>query len=157
MTATGQLAVTELVDALPAGVVVTDAERMEKYRMDRAFDPAAGHPVAVVRAESTEHVQTALRWASAHGVAVVPRGAGSGLSGGSTAVDGGIVVTTERMRTIEVDPATRIAVVEPGAAQRRGEGGRRRARPVVPAGSVVASRSAPSAATWPPTPAGCAA
>jgi glycolate oxidase len=45
----------------------------------------------------------------------VPRGAGSGLSGGSSAVDGGIVLSLERMRAIEIDVATRVAVVEPGA------------------------------------------
>ncbi|MCM3920166.1 FAD-binding protein [Frankia sp. AiPs1] len=104
----------ELVDALPAGVVVTDPDLLEKYRRDRAADPLAGHPLAAVRAESTEHVQIAVRWAARHRVAVVPRGAGTGLSGGSTAVTGGIVLSTERMRAIRVDPLTRIAVVQPG-------------------------------------------
>ena len=56
-----------------------------------------------------------MRWAAEHGVPVVPRGAGSGLSGGSSAVDGGIVLSLERMRAIEIDVATRVAVVEPGA------------------------------------------
>ena len=42
-------------------------------------------------------------------------GAGSGLSGGALAVDGGIVLSTERMRAIEIDTAARVAVVEPGA------------------------------------------
>ncbi len=46
-----------------------------------------------------------MRWASEHRIAVVPRGAGSGLSGGSSAVDGGIVLSTERMREITVDPS----------------------------------------------------
>jgi glycolate oxidase len=48
-------------------------------------------------------------------VPVVPRGAGSGLSGGSSAVDGGLVLSLERMRAVEIDAATRVAVVEPGA------------------------------------------
>ena len=43
------------------------------------------------------------------------RGAGSGLSGGSSAVDGGIVVSLERMRAIEIDTDCQVAVVEPGA------------------------------------------
>ena len=105
-----QVLVTELGD----DVVVTDAERMEKYRWDRANDPDAGVPLAVVRAESTEHVQAAVRFAAAHGIPVVPRGAGSGLSGGASAVAGCLVVSTERMRDIEVDPITRTAVVQPG-------------------------------------------
>jgi glycolate oxidase len=55
-----------------------------------------------------------MRWASAHRVPVVPRGAGTGLSGGATALDGGIVLSTERMRDITVDPVTRTAVTQPG-------------------------------------------
>src|SRR5689334_19261683 len=93
-------ALDDLVATLPEGVVVTDPALMDKYRWDRAADPDAGTPAAVVRAECTEHVQIALRWASEHRVAVVPRGAGTGLSGGSTARTGGIVVSTERMRAI---------------------------------------------------------
>ena len=46
---------------------------------------------------------------------MVPRGAGSGLSGGSSAVDGGIVLSLERMRAIEIDTDCRVAIVEPGA------------------------------------------
>ena len=69
----------------------------------------------MVRARDAAEVQETVRWAAAHGVPVVPRGAGSGLSGGSSAVDGGIVLSLERMRTVEIDVATRVAVVEPGA------------------------------------------
>jgi len=108
-------AVAALVGALPPGVVVTAAESMEKYRFDWAHDESAGMPLAVVRAESAEQVQAAVRWAGAHGIPIVPRGAGSGLSGGSNAVDGGIVLALERMRGIEIDTASRVAVVEPGA------------------------------------------
>jgi glycolate oxidase len=68
----------------------------------------------VVRPRRTEEVQTVLRWATAHRVAVVPRGMGTGLSGGATAVNGGIVLSTEKMRDITVDPVTRTAVVQPG-------------------------------------------
>ena len=46
---------------------------------------------------------------------MVPRGAGSGLSGGSSAVAGGIVVSLDRMRAVHIDPDYRVAVVEPGA------------------------------------------
>ena len=106
--------VQDLVDALPAGVVLTDADGLDKYRWDRALDPAAERPRAAVRAECTEHVQIAMRWAATHRVPVVPRGAGTGLSGGATALAHGIVVCTERMRAISIDPLTRIAVVQPG-------------------------------------------
>lgn len=104
-----------LVAALPAGTVLTDPDRMGSYRWDRANDPDAGTPLAVVRASSTEDVQVVVRFAAEHGLPVVPRGAGSGLSGGASAVDGCLVVALERMQGIEVDPVTRTAVVEPGA------------------------------------------
>ncbi len=103
-----------LAAELPEGMVVTDPAITEAYRQDRALDPSAGKPLAVVRPRRTEEVQTVLRWASAHRIPVVTRGAGSGLSGGATAVDDGIVLSTEKMRDIAVDPVTRTAVAQPG-------------------------------------------
>ncbi len=111
----GREALGELAAALPGDVVLTAADALEKYRHDWSRDPSAGTPVAVVRAENAGHVQTAVRWAAAHHVPVVPRGAGSGLSGGSSAVDGGIVLSLERMTSVEIDPLCQVAVVEPGA------------------------------------------
>lgn len=105
----------ELTAGLPDGVVVTDPDAMEKYRFDWSRDQSAGRPRAVVRAEDADQVAATLRWASAHHVPVVPRGAGSGLSGGSTAVEGGLVLSLERMRAVEIDTDCRVAVVEPGA------------------------------------------
>ncbi|MEJ6553557.1 FAD-linked oxidase C-terminal domain-containing protein [Microbacterium esteraromaticum] len=107
--------VSALIDALGADTVVSSPESLQAYRHDRAEDPNAGTPLAAVRAGSTEDVQAAVRIAAAAGVGVVPRGAGSGLSGGSTAVDGAIVVSLERMRGITVDPTMQMAVVQPGA------------------------------------------
>jgi glycolate oxidase len=99
---------------LPDGALVTDRDVMASYRQDWARDPNAGWPAAVVRATCTEDVQATVRWAAARRVPIVPRGAGSGLSGGSTAVDGGIVLSLEKMREITVDPVSRVAVVQPG-------------------------------------------
>ncbi|MGV0784273.1 FAD-binding oxidoreductase [Mycolicibacterium sp. XJ775] len=107
-------ALSKLIAELPEGVVVTDPDILASYRQDRAADPAAGTPLAVVRPTRTEEVQTVLRWAGEHRVTVVPRGAGTGLSGGATALNGGIVLSTEKMRDITVDPVTRTAVVQPG-------------------------------------------
>ncbi len=104
-----------LATSLPDSSVLTDPDVTETYRQDWARDPAAGHPLAVVRATTTEDVAATLRWATAHRVPVVPRGAGSGLSGGATAVDGGIVLSLEKMRAVTIDPAMRIAVAQPGA------------------------------------------
>jgi glycolate oxidase len=107
-------ALAGLIAELPEGMVVTDPAVTESYRQDRAFDPAAGKPAAVVRPRRTEEVQIVLRWAAANQVPVVTRGMGTGLSGGATAVDGGIVLSTEKMRDIIVDPVTRTAVCQPG-------------------------------------------
>ncbi len=107
--------IRRLVEALPAGTVLTEPDSVELYRWDFSRDRSAGTPLAVVRAESADQVQTAVRWAAENDVPVVPRGAGTGLSGGSSALDGGIVVSVERMRSIEIDTGSRVAVVQPGA------------------------------------------
>jgi glycolate oxidase len=104
----------QLAVQLPPGALVLDPDAMGSYRWDRANHPDVGTPLAVVRASCTEDVQAAVRFAAAHGIPIIPRGAGSGLSGGACAVDGCVVISTERMRSIEVDPVTRTAVVEPG-------------------------------------------
>jgi glycolate oxidase len=113
-------ALAELVESLPDGVVATDPATVDTYRHDWSRDVGAGTPAAVVRAEDAAQVQVAVRWAARHGVPVVPRGAGSGLSGGASAVDGGIVLSLERMRTIEIDADCQVAVVEPGAFNAEG-------------------------------------
>ena len=105
----------ELQRLLPPGALVVDPASVDAYRWDRANDPNAGTPLAVVRATSTEDVQVAVRAAAAGGIPVIPRGAGSGLSGGSSAVDGALVISLDRMRGIDIDPETRIATVQPGA------------------------------------------
>src|SRR4051794_7841052 len=104
----------ELAAALPAGALLTDPDVVAGYRQDWAKDPLAGWPLAVVRASRTADVQATVTWAARHRIPVVPRGAGSGLSGGSSAVDGGVVVSLERMRDIRVDPVSKVAVTQPG-------------------------------------------
>lgn len=105
----------DLVDTVGPGGVITDRVAAEEYRWDRARDPGAGRPLAVVMPRTTAEVQKIVRIAASAAVPIVPRGAGSGLSGGSSATDGGIVVSLERMTAVSVEPDTRIAVVEPGA------------------------------------------
>lgn len=114
MSAASSPALATLIAELPDGTVVTDPDIVASYRQDRALDPSAGTALAVVRPRRTEEVQTVMRWASANKIAVVPRGMGTGLSGGATALTGGIVLSTEKMRDITVDPVTRTAVTQPG-------------------------------------------
>jgi len=108
-------ALAELASTLPDDVLLTDPIRLEAYRYDWAREPSAELPLAVVRATDAAHVQDAVRWAARHQVPVIPRGAGSGLSGGASAVSEGIVVSLEAMAAIEIDADCRVAVVEPGA------------------------------------------
>ncbi len=72
-------------------------------------------PHAVVLPRSAAEVQAIVRACRAHGVPFVPRGAGTGLSGGATALEGGVVIECSRMtRILEVNPEDRYAAVEPG-------------------------------------------
>ncbi|MCB0948845.1 MAG: FAD-binding protein [Mycobacterium sp.] len=115
MSENAQLALAQLAAELPEGVLLREPASLEAYRWDRANDPRAVSPLAVVRAERTEHVQTAVRIAAEHGLPVVPRGAGSGLAAGASPTGPVLVVSLERMRGIEVDPVGRAAVVQAGA------------------------------------------
>ncbi len=115
MTAISGPSLAPLIQTLPEDAVITDPDRMDGYRRDRSHDPEVGVPLAVVRASSTADVQAAVRFAAEHGIALVPRGAGSGLSGGSSVMDGCIVVALDGMRRIDVDPVSHTVVAQPGA------------------------------------------
>ncbi|MEO7446885.1 MAG: FAD-linked oxidase C-terminal domain-containing protein [Humibacillus sp.] len=104
-----------LASALSHGALLTEPASLTGYRHDYTAADDAGMPLAVVRAHDAADVQATVRWAGAHGIPLVPRGAGSGLSGGSNAIDGCIVLSMEQMRAVEIDVPTRTAVVEPGA------------------------------------------
>ncbi|KRE35966.1 FAD-linked oxidase [Janibacter sp. Soil728] len=106
---------SDLVDELPEGVVVIDADVVEAYRADMASLVEPGRPLAVVRPTSTTEVSRCLAWAQRTGTPVVPRGAGTGLSGGAAARDGSIVLSLERMDRIrEIDHGNHLVVVEAG-------------------------------------------
>ena len=73
------------------------------------------HPDAVVLPGSTADVSAVMRLCYERGVSCTPRGAGTGLSGGSIPCDGGVVLSFARMnRIVSIDPVNRCAVVEPG-------------------------------------------
>ena len=111
----GEPALADLAAVVGTEDLLTDPAAMDAYRRDWAKDPDVGMPCAVLRARSPDQVVEAMRWATRTHTPVVPRGAGSGLSGGSSAVAGGLTVSLDRMRSVEIDVATRTARVEPGA------------------------------------------
>jgi len=72
-------------------------------------------PDAVVFPKNADEISLILKLANKEGFPVVPRGAGSGFSGGSLPVEGGVVVSLERMNKIlKIDADNLIAIVEPG-------------------------------------------
>ncbi|MDQ1465457.1 MAG: glycolate oxidase [Actinomycetota bacterium] len=113
-------AVDALRAVLPDGRVLTDVDVVESYRRDEARLVEPGRPLGVVLARDVSDVQATMRWATEHRVPVVPRGAGSGLSGGASAIDGGLVLSLAKMTAIvEINPDDQLAVVEPGVINAR--------------------------------------
>jgi glycolate oxidase len=107
--------IEELSAELPSGRLLTDADVVEAYRRDEARLVDPGNPLGVVLARDVHDVQTTLRWATRHRVPVVARGAGTGLSGGASAIDGCIVLSLAKMDAIvELNVDDQLAVVEPG-------------------------------------------
>ncbi|MGM1029659.1 MAG: FAD-binding oxidoreductase [Actinomycetota bacterium] len=101
--------------ALPPHVLVTDTSALDIVRADESGHRSSAAPLAIVEAEEVAHVQSALRWATEHGVPVVPRAAGTGLAGGAIAGGGELVVSVDRMRRLlDVSVVDQSCRVEPG-------------------------------------------
>ncbi|WP_434617510.1 FAD-binding oxidoreductase [Arthrobacter sp. A5] len=106
---------TELGGVLAANCLSTGAAVLRAYATDQGPVTSYQEPAAVIWAESVTDVQAVVKLASAYGVAVVCRGAGTGVSGGAHASDGCVVLSLERMnRILELNAADEVAVVEPG-------------------------------------------
>ncbi|HEY0449591.1 FAD-binding oxidoreductase [Actinophytocola sp.] len=104
-----------LTAALGKDAVLVDPDVTDSYRRDMMPLAPHGSPLAVVLPGDAGEVQAVVRACAAAGVPIVPRGAGSGLSGAANAIDGCVVLVTTRMNEIlEVDPDNRLAVVQPG-------------------------------------------
>lgn len=88
-------------------------ERLEAYD----FDGTDFHylPDLVVEPETTDHVSKLMKLATAYKIPVIPRGAGTGVTGGALAVHGGIILSLLRLnKIITIDEINMIAVVQPG-------------------------------------------
>jgi glycolate oxidase len=97
------------------GRLVVDPDVVASYSKDRCLPAPAGAARAMVRAETVADVQAVLRYATATRTPVVTRGAGTGLTGGSNALDGCIMLALDRMDAIlELDPVARVARVQAG-------------------------------------------
>ncbi|WP_041373646.1 FAD-linked oxidase C-terminal domain-containing protein [Phenylobacterium zucineum] len=108
----------EIVRALrrivPGEGVVSEPEALVPFESD-GLSAYRQTPLAVVLPETTQQVSEILKWCSAEGVKVVPRGAGTSLSGGALPLADGVVLGMAKFnRILEVDYANRCAVVQPG-------------------------------------------
>jgi glycolate oxidase len=104
-----------LATALPDVRVLTESADLESYRYDETAYLKAGQPLAVVFPRSTSDVQSIVRLCGAYGVAIVGRGAGTGLSGGAVAIDGALTVSFTQMKSIlEIDTANLTVTTQPG-------------------------------------------
>lgn len=100
---------------LPGLRLLTDASETEAYRHDETPYLHPGKPLGVCFPSSTGQVAAIVGLAAEHRVPLVPRGAGSGLSGGAIAVDGGLTLVMTGMNAVlEIDAENLCAVVQPG-------------------------------------------
>jgi len=108
------MVVNALRAVLPERAVLFDAEDTRPYECD-GLSAFAQLPMVVVLPDSEEQVVAVLKICNALKVRIVPRGAGTGLSGGALPIADGVVLSTARMsRIVNVDPYARTAVVQPG-------------------------------------------
>jgi len=119
MTIISQPSIDRVLDRISESVsahdIVTDPDIVGSYREDRSTGAEAGWPAAVIFPRTTQQVSAVMKAAYDNDIAVVPRGAGSGLSGGSHAIDGCIVVCMERMADVlQVDAVNGYVETQPG-------------------------------------------
>lgn len=102
-----------LAGVLPPEQLITDPVALLTYNRDAGLDP--GMPDAVALPTSTTDVARLMQWAAQHGVPLIARGAGTGLSGGAVAEHGGIILTFSRMEQIlDFDELGGSITVQPG-------------------------------------------
>jgi len=106
--------ITRLRQILGVPAVTQDETDLLVYECD-ALTLFKNKPDVVVFPRTTEQVAQIVRIANEYRIPFVPRGAGTGLSGGAVAMEGGIIIELQRMnRILSIDPDNRIAVVQPG-------------------------------------------
>ena len=102
-------------NVLPDLRLLTDTVDRESYRRDETPYLYPGLPLAVALPGSAEEVSRLMELATEFRIPVVPRGAGTGLSGGAGGIEGGLTIALTRMnKVIEVDAENLCAVVQPG-------------------------------------------
>jgi glycolate oxidase len=99
---------------VPGEGLIDHADGLRPYETD-GFTAFRQPPMLVVLPETTEQVSAILRWCHAEGVKVVPRGAGTSLSGGAMPLEDGVLLGLAKFnRILEIDYDDRIVVAQPG-------------------------------------------
>ncbi|MDQ4138415.1 MAG: FAD-binding protein [Actinomycetota bacterium] len=108
-------AIERLRELLPADRLLIDDASRARYSHDDAEWAAFVPPLAVVLAESVDEVAETVRIAAECALHIVPRGSGTGLSGGANATADSIVLSLERMtRVLEINSDERYVVTQAG-------------------------------------------
>ena len=106
-------ALTALMDLFPPTQLFVDRASRLAHRIDAGV--ISGDPDAVLLVESAADIQRLLAWAANFSVPMIARGAGTGLTGGAVAAQGGIILGLARLnQVVEIDPESRQVVVQPG-------------------------------------------
>jgi glycolate oxidase len=109
----------ELLEIVGEGFVTFTPHHNPDDLHDESLHQRMVEPFAVVRPATTQQVVSIVQCATRHGVAITPRGSGTGLSGAVTPIRGGIVVSFERMnQVLRLDVADHVVVVQPGITLR---------------------------------------
>lgn len=106
--------ISNLIEIAGSENVFIDADSIQSYSHDYTED-FSFPPEVVVKPSDTQEVSLILKLANKFKIPVVPRGGGTGLSGGALPLFGGICLSMERFKKIiEIDEANFQAIVEPG-------------------------------------------
>src|SRR5437879_2804259 len=106
--------ISDLQQLLPTERILTDPSELFVYDSD-GFTIARNIPQAVVFPTSTQEVAGIVKLLAERDVQIVPRGSGTGLTGGCVAFENGVVVSTARMnKVLKIDLENRVAHVEAG-------------------------------------------
>ena len=90
----------ELIDILPKDSIEFNSETLKNFSQDRAIIESYGKAIALVMPKSKQEILSVVKIANKFKIPIVPRGAGTGLTGGSNAIDNCILLSLHRLNKI---------------------------------------------------------
>ena len=92
--------------------IIRDISEYDNYCHDATIE--TGLPSAIIFVQNEEDIIAVIQFCIAHNIPFVPRGAGTGLSGGAVPKNGGVVIALEEMNTLTIDASNKIAYAQTG-------------------------------------------